>query len=152
MKSPYAVENFAFIDSIRHKALSYEMGFIKPDPRFFIHVLRKFRLKLMKQTKERKRRPIGRRRSIGWLTTSGRRKIRPPQPQQRPEILNVHYLTYINPSNIYRAGQNLSTRPCRISGRVMCGVFHPSKPSPTKWETAEGMRSRQRCDSHIYPN
>ncbi len=40
----YIIERYPFIRNIRQKALSYEMRLLKPDPRFFLHVLKKFRL------------------------------------------------------------------------------------------------------------
>lgn len=41
----HIIENYPFIRGIRHRALSYEMGTVKPDPEFFFRILRQFRLR-----------------------------------------------------------------------------------------------------------
>jgi glucose-1-phosphatase len=41
----HIIENYPFIRGIRHRALSYEMGVVKPDPEFFFRILRQFRLR-----------------------------------------------------------------------------------------------------------
>jgi len=40
----HILDNYPFIGEIKHRALSYEMGLLKPDRRFFEQTLRKFRL------------------------------------------------------------------------------------------------------------
>ena len=41
----HIIENYPFIRGIRQRALSYEMGIVKPDPEFFFRILRQFRLR-----------------------------------------------------------------------------------------------------------
>jgi len=41
----YIIEHYPFIRKIKHRALSYEMGVVKPAPEFFTQILRRFRLR-----------------------------------------------------------------------------------------------------------